>query len=196
MQRFIKKSDDELQIVWGEVYVPDVPDSQNDFMVRDEIMKMAYNWMAKGQPRCIDMEHNGEKVDAFVVESFVARKGDPDFIEGAWVVGVHIPNVPVWQAVKKGEFNGFSMYGRANRREAVDKEVPGEVTGLTKAEGGHSHEFSVAYAPNGEFIGGVTSEVEGHYHVIRKGTMTEEAAGHSHTFDFVRGILNETDGSA
>lgn len=188
MQTAFKKSDDELQIVWGEIYAPDVPDSQNDFMTRDEIMKMAYSWMAKSTTRCIDIEHNGEKVDAFVIESFIARDDDPTFIPGAWVAGVHIPDQDVWGAVKKGELNGFSMYGRAARKDPVDMEVPGEVAGVTKADAGHTHEFSVAYGPNGEFIGGLTDTVDGHYHVIRKGTVTEEAAGHRHSFDFVRGV--------
>jgi hypothetical protein len=183
-----QKSDDELQIVWGVIYTPDVPDSQNDFMRREALMKAAYSWMAKGKPHCIDVEHDKSTVNAFVVESFIARKNDPDFDEGAWVVGVHIPDESLWQSVKKGEFNGFSMMGVAHRQPAVDMEVPGEVTGLTKSEQDHRHEFSVAYAPNGEFIGGVTDTVDGHYHVIRRGTVTEESAGHSHTFDFVRGF--------
>lgn len=195
MQTTFMKTDDEKQLVFGIVYAPEVPDSQNDFMKSEEIMKAAYSWMAKGKPHCIDIEHNKKATEAFVVESFVARKGDPDFIEGSWVVGVHIPDRDLWELVKKGEFNGFSMMGNACRQEAVDMEVPGEVNGLTKSENGHVHEFSVAYAPNGEFIGGVTDTVDGHYHVIKRGTVTEEAADHCHTFDFVRGLIDEAEGS-
>jgi len=183
-----KKSDDELQIVWGEVYAPDVPDAQNDFMREEEILKAAYSWMAKSNTRCIDIEHNGQVVNAMVVESFIAREGDPNFIPGAWVVGVHIPEIDLWQAVKKGEFNGFSMAGKAVRQDPIEMEIPAEVTGVTKTEAGHTHDFSVAYGPQGEFIGGVTDTVDGHYHIIKRGTVTEESAGHSHIFDFVRGV--------
>jgi hypothetical protein len=191
MLKGFKKSDDELQIVWGEVYVPDVPDSQHDFMTELEILKMSYSWMAKSETKCIDLNHDNQVVNAVVVESFIAREGDPQFIPGAWVVGVHIPDDAVWGMVKKGEINGFSMQGRGHQGSAVDVEVPAEVTGMTKSDSGHSHNFSVAYAPNGEFIGGVTDEVDGHFHVIRKGTVTEEAGGHRHAFDFVRGVLSE-----
>lgn len=184
-----KKSDSELQIVWGEVYAPDVPDSQHDVMSSTEILKMAYSWMAKSNTRCIDKNHDQEVTNAFVVESFIARKGDPDFIEGAWVVGVHIPDPALWEKVKKGELNGFSMQGRSAIVGTREVTVPAEVTGLTKAECGHSHNFSVAYAPDGEFIGGCTDEVDGHFHVIRRGTVTEEANGHVHKFDYVRGVL-------
>lgn len=195
MQTVLKKSDNELQIVWGEVYAPidkvQVPDCQVEFMKAEEILGMAYRWMAKSETRCIDIEHKGEIVHAYVVESFIARKGDPDFVEGAWVCGVHIPDPDVWAMVKSGELNGFSMYGRATQLDAVEIEVPAELAGVTKAEKDHRHEFSVAYGPRGEFIGGVTDTVDGHYHLIKRGTVTEESAGHSHTFDFVKGARNE-----
>jgi hypothetical protein len=189
MKTPFKKADDELQIVWGEVYAPMVPDSQNDFMRAEEILKAAYSWMAKSNTRCIDMEHDGSVVNAVVVESFVAREGDPVFLPGAWVIGVHVPEPGLWAMVKKGDFNGFSMAGAAVRHDSVEMEIPAEVSGVTKADAGHTHDFSVAYAPNGEFIGGVTDEVDGHYHVIKNGTVTEEAGGHHHVFDYVRGVM-------
>lgn len=193
MKFSFKKSDEELQIVWAELYIPEVPDSEHDFMTREEIMKMSYSWMAKGITRCVDIEHNCENTDSVVVESFIARKNDPDFIEGSWVCGIHIPDKKLWESVKKGEYNGFSMYGWAKRGEEYEIEVPSEVVGVTKAENGHTHNFSVAYGPKGEFIGGTTDDAAGHYHVIRRGTVTEEANGHAHKFDFVRGIVDYAD---
>lgn len=186
-----KKSDDELQIIWGEAYVPGIPDAQHDFMTAESIMKMAYSWMAKGKTRCIDVEHDNRIVNAYVVESYVARKNDPDgFIEGSWVVGVHIPDDGVWQRVKKGELNGFSIQGMTAVGRVQDIEIPGDVVGVTKAANDHTHNFTVAYDDAGEFIGGVTDAVDGHFHVIRKGTVTEEADGHRHTYDFVRGVIS------
>lgn len=190
MQTNIKKSDDELQIVWVELYVPDVPDTDHDYMTAEEIMKMSYRWMSKSNMHCIDIEHNCENTSSFVVESFIARKGDPDFIEGAWVTGIHVPDSDLWSQVRKGQFNGVSMYGLARRGDQRDMEIPAEVEGVTKAENGHTHTFNVAYGPEGEFIGGQTDEVDGHYHIIRRGTVTEKAEGHAHAFDFVRGVLS------
>jgi hypothetical protein len=190
MERFAK-SDDEMQIVWGELYVPGVPDAQHDFMSHEQVRKAAYHWMRKGQTVCIDREHDLEKTDAYVVESFIARDNDPDFIPGSWVIGVHIPDPNDWAGVKKGEYNGFSLYGKAVRQNPIEMEIPSEVEGVTKAEHGHTHNFSVAYAPDGEVIGGVTDEVDGHFHVIRRGTLTETADGHAHQFDFVRGVMRD-----
>jgi hypothetical protein len=75
----------------GEVYSPDFPDSQGDYMTAEEIRLMAYRFMAKGEPYRIDKEHDKKECGAFVVESFIARENDPDFISGSWVIGVHIP---------------------------------------------------------------------------------------------------------
>jgi hypothetical protein len=41
LDRAFKKADDELQVVYVEIYSPGVPDSQNDFMTKDEIRWMA-----------------------------------------------------------------------------------------------------------------------------------------------------------
>ena len=62
----------------------------------------------------IDRNHKGLKDKGSVVESFIVRKGDPDFIEGAWVVGVHVPDKEVWQQIVKGELTGFSIEGTAH----------------------------------------------------------------------------------
>src|SRR4051812_1507718 len=86
----IKKTDDERQLVYGEVYIPMVPDTHGDFMTAPNIEKAAHDFLRRGNVKSIDTEHNLDDNGSEVVESFIARSGDPDFIEGAWVVGVHI----------------------------------------------------------------------------------------------------------
>ena len=44
----ISKLDHELQVVYGEVYAPGFPDSQGDFMTRETIREMAFEFMRKG----------------------------------------------------------------------------------------------------------------------------------------------------
>lgn len=179
-------SEDE-HLVFAEVYAPDVPDSDNEFMDSKTIQEMAYKFMKNLNLKNIDVQHNNKLVqDACVVESFIARKGDPDFIEGAWVVGVHIPNEDVWQQIKKGEINGFSLEALVSKTPMeIEVEIPPVLSGKTAKTDDHEHEFFVAYGPNGEFVGGKTSEVNGHHHVIKRGTATEVEMGHSHRFSFV-----------
>lgn len=184
----IKKQDDELQIAYGEVYIPMVPDSDGEFMTAEEIRKMAHRFLAKGIPGNIDSYHDNRLVGAVVVESFIARADDPVFIAGAWVVGVHIPDPDLWQRVKSGEFNGFSMEATVKRRDVeLEMVLPDTIKGGTFPAGDpeHEHTFVVAYDDGGEFIGGRTNVVNGHYHDIIRGTITETAEDHFHKFAFV-----------
>lgn len=188
----IRKLDNELQIVFGEVYAPGFPDSQGDFMTEESIQKMAHRFMENLRLRHIDTNHNNEKIDAVVVESFLARKGDLDFIPGSWVVGVHVADKDQWGKIKKGEFNGFSIEGGAvGVVKEIEIEVPEYVIGKTDEVAEHSHRFTVHFDEEGQFLGGTTDDEAGHSHEIKKGTMTEEVNGHSHRFSFYEVILNE-----
>lgn len=188
-----KKADDELQIVWGEVYVPDIPDSDGDFMVRDEIRKMAHDFIRGGRQAMVDVQHDNQLYGSAVVESFIVRDDDTLFIPGSWVVGVHIPSDEIWGQVKKGELNGFSMQADARRvRTQVAVSLPddGIVKGDTSETAGHSHRFEVVFDEKGNFVGGKTDSVGGHVHQIKRGTVTEPAGidDHTHRFAVVDGL--------
>lgn len=191
----IRKTDDEKRIAYGIVYEPGVPDSHGDYMVASEIEKMAHKFLAEGRVTSIDAEHDLEDTEVLVVESFVARKGDPDFPEGAWVMGVHFPDPTRWALVKSGEIGGFSMYGKAMREDDADTieiEMPddGLLWGTTaKAEDGHTHRYVVMFSEDGAFMGGMTEEAEdGHMHYITKGTVTEQVLEHRHRYDFLENV--------
>ena len=184
----IKKADDEKQIVYGEVYAPGIPDADGDVMDAAEIERMAYKFMRERKTDKIDIQHDNTVTTAYMVESFIVRKGDPDFpIPGAWAVGVHVPDSGTWRKIRKGEINGFSMEAMVTRRpETIDIEIPPVIRGeVFKADDGHSHEFFVSYDDQGHFLGGTTSTVNGHTHVIKRGTITETVNGHNHRFSYV-----------
>lgn len=109
----VLKKKGKKQIVLGVVYEPDVRDTDGNFMKSEEIEKMAYRFMEELRNTDIDKEHNG-KVGGYgtVVESFIARDGDPDFPAGAWVLGVHVTDDSTWTAIEKGEVTGFSLAGK------------------------------------------------------------------------------------
>lgn len=109
----IKKSDEAKQIVYGEVYKPDCRDSDGNWMSAETIEKMAHNFMQNLRNTSINKNHRGARDKGTVVESFIVRKGDTDFIEGSWVVGVHVPDKNIWEQVTKGELTGFSIEGTA-----------------------------------------------------------------------------------
>jgi hypothetical protein len=182
----LKAGDTEEHLVFAEVYAPNRPDSDGEFMDPDTIKKMAYEFMKTLEPgKVIDHRHSNEIVNgARVVESFIARKEDPDgFIEGAWVIGLHIDNEEMWKQIKKGEINGFSIEALVHKKVVpIEIEMPPVISGKTQKSEDHIHTFYVGYDENGKFIGGKTNVVNGHAHVIKRGTLTEEAEGHTHKF--------------
>ena len=105
----IKKSNDEKRIVYGEVYVPEVADYDGQFMDAETIEKMAHDYMINS--RKIDTEHNYMEGSGAVIESFIVRKGDPDFTEGAWVLGTKVLDDDIWEDIKKGKITGYSLAG-------------------------------------------------------------------------------------
>ena len=189
----LKKADDELRIVWGEVYAPGFPDSQGDFMTEDTIREMSYGFMKKQALTAIDTNHSREENGSLIVESFIAREDDDLFIPGSWVIGVHVPADDVWAMVKSGELNGFSIDGHGVRVDTVlEIDMPDILSGVTDAgDDGHTHLYYVKFDDDGGFLGGETARAsDGHFHLIKMGTCTEDADGHSHRFSFVEGVLN------
>lgn len=188
----LTKFDEEQQLVYGEVYAPTVPDSQGDFMSREEIQKMAHEFMRRGLVSKIDVQHTREESGCYVVESFIARDDDPIFIPGSWVIGVKVPDPLVWSLVKTGELNGFSLDGEGVRVDTVlEINVPDVISGETDESDGHKHTFFVKYDSNGKFLGGWTDVgPDGYRHEILRGTLTELANGHAHRFSFVEGVLD------
>lgn len=178
----------EQRMVWAEIYAPNRPDSDGEFMSAETIRKMAHDFLRKGLTKSIDVQHNNQTVsNVEIVESWIAMKGDPHFIEGAWVGGCHIPDDDTWEKVQKGELNGFSLEAMVNHEDReVELELPEIISGrTTKADDQHDHQFYAKYSDEGVFLGGVTDIVNGHQHEIRAGTVTEAANGHTHRFSAV-----------
>lgn len=182
-----KASADEKRLVWGEVYAPDRPDSHGEFMTAEDIQILAYRFLALKLTDAVDTNHDNRVTKGVnVVESFVAREGDPDFIAGSWVVCVHVADDELWKQVQDGELNGFSMEALVAKEEVdVEIDIPDVITGDTSETDGHVHKFAVEYDKEGKFLGGVTDTVNGHAHQIRVGTVTQVSRGHSHRFSSV-----------
>lgn len=187
----IKRTDDELQIVYGEVYAPNIPDVHGEFMTPVEVRKMAHRFMEKRILNAVDTNHDNELNGSYVVESFVVDEdGDGSiYLAGAWVIGMHVPDPEVWESIKKGEINGFSMEAFVTLREKViEIEVPDVVHGLTEATAGHTHRFEVRFSDEGNFLGGTAFEENGHSHEILRGTVTEAGNGHTHRYSVVEQV--------
>lgn len=166
-----------------------VLDTHGDYMTAETIENMAHGFLKSGNQRNIDFMHDGVHVSACIVESYIAQEGDPEFAAGAWVVGIHIEDETLWGKVLSGEINGLSLEALANYEEKkVEVSIPDLVVGTTSVDAGHSHTFKAKYNDKGEFVGGITDEVDGHSHVISHPTFTNTSDNHSHKFDSVEGF--------
>ena len=192
MPTLIKKTDAYEQIVYGEVYAPNKPDSHGAMMLPADVRKMAHRFLRDVVlARSIDVMHDNKAITAYPVESFIACADHPDgYTEGAWVVGVKIEDPTIWEQVLKGDLNGFSFEAYVTRAATVATvSVLPHYIGVTEAEAGHDHIFFVEINADGRVVGGRTAAgPDGHIHEIKRASATEDAftAGskeaHSHRF--------------
>lgn len=195
----VRKTDAKLQIAYGEVYVPGVPDTQGDFMTAEEIRKMAHEFLGRGETRMIDIEHNGHLVKAAIVESFIAREDDNIYIPNSWVVGMHVESAEVWKAIEDGELNGFSMQAvgmQEPKKTFID--MPSMLQGFTEPDpdDGHHHGYTIRFDEFGNMLGGTTEgtfpeDHPDHDHAIKRPTITEPGGPgdtHIHRWSFVEHI--------
>ena len=185
----IKKDENGYErLVFAEVLIPDTPNVYGDFHTKESIRQFAYGFMIQSFE--LDIEHDNEEWygKLHVVESFIARSGDPDFIEGSWVVGMYIPDDDLWARVLSNDLNGFSWDAFISYSEATIN-LPGRRirVGFTEPGGtdGHTHSFFVVVDDDGRPALGGTSFVSGHTHSVSSHTKTDENLGHSHLYNYV-----------
>ena len=181
------------QIVFAEILVPDTVNSYGDIYTRQGIIEFAHEFARTGY--AIDIDHDQKDVNGtacYVVESFIAREGDPDFIEGSWVLGVKVTSDELWAKILSGEINGFSY-------EATVFMDPVEFTGTSgrnvvgetepHPEDGHTHTFALVLDEFSVPMAGGTSENNGHSHKIVSHTVTEVADGHNHRYQVLQEVV-------
>lgn len=180
----ISKVDEEQRLVYAEVYSPYTLDTYSDMMLAEDIVEMAHSFLQKTElHKRIDTNHDYVSNGSYPVESFIARRGDPDFTEGSWVLGVKVVEDDVWEDVKSGKLSGFSMAGFAKMVPAVAEVwIDATSIGRTEVNDNHDHLFFVELDDNGRVVGGRTSMDKNHTHEIKYGTATEMTYGHSHRY--------------
>ncbi|MDX5886270.1 XkdF-like putative serine protease domain-containing protein [Bacillus cereus group sp. BfR-BA-00999] len=118
------KSDDEAErLVYGIVYEPDTIDAHGDFADAKTIEKAAHEFMLKY--RQIDKNHDfvagvGEVVESYIAPVDMELNGEP-VKKGTWILTTKADE-ETWEAVKKGEFQGYSLAGVAET-EVIEEEV-------------------------------------------------------------------------
>lgn len=184
MEIRFRSVDTKQQIVEGLVYEPHALDTYCEAMLPEDIEVMAHRFMRLDLSKVVDYQHDNVLVNAHPVESWIVRHDHPHYSVGSWVVSMKVEDAAVWKKIEAGEINAFSF-------EAMVKAVKAEVTfGVTRdqlgftepAEDGHRHAFYVRLGEDGNVVEGRTSEVNGHFHEIKKSSTTARSDGHNHRY--------------
>ena len=108
---------DEQQLIYGVVLEPEQVDAQGDIISADEIEKTAHLYLKRSR---IVGDRHIKKAEASVVESYIAPTdftlNDELVIKGSWVLVTKIEDEQLWQEVKQGSYNAFSI-GAYGKRE-------------------------------------------------------------------------------
>lgn len=185
-----QKTDTQGRKYWsvlGPMVVPMEMDTQKEASDYPDIQAQAWDWFQSGRT-WVDINHSYKDVpDIIPVESYIARKGDPDFKPGTWAVRCITYNPEIGQKIDSGELNAYSWAGPVDRERVVALvSHPLEASGTTeKSDAGPypKHEHSIAklqFGDDAKVVPTRTDVVFGHSHDIVGTTRTEHKDGHSH----------------
>lgn len=185
-----KSIEEDKQLVFGEVYAPNMVDTDWEAMTPEDVEFAAHEFMKNGYINNIDVNHDLNPSGAKVVESFIIRNPeDPFFKDGSWVLGVWVPE-DIWVDIKAGKLNGFSFYGTSVKQPVsvvvdVIRSLVGETESgqdTAKSIDSHKHTFVLRLDEYGKVVSGHTDFKHNHQHIIKYTTATETAMEHAHRF--------------
>ena len=133
----IQKADRHRQLLYGVVLEPNVLDSQDDYMLPDQVEKAAHTYMkkvARGKATVSKLQHRApgffkSKPGVVPVESYISPidfsyDGKEMVKKGTWVMVLHVEDPKIWQDVLDGNYTGLSIGGTGIRQEMT---VPDEI---------------------------------------------------------------------
>ena len=117
-------SSDEKRIVTGVLLEPDVViprrgmDGELVGIVfrKNDIEEMALKFSKENRHGFVNLDHNGIKLDGIIqFENWIVGEQDkihslmPNVKAGSWATSIYVENQEVWDVLKEGKFNGFSI---------------------------------------------------------------------------------------
>lgn len=118
----------DKQIVTGVAIRADYPIYRNEsgeefYTIFDGnvIEKLVYKFMRESRNSIVNINHDEKAKDIYLFESFIMKDKHkeiyPEFKDiatGSWIVSYKVDDQTVWEKIKSGELNGFSieLYGQ------------------------------------------------------------------------------------
>lgn len=120
----VKLSSDERHICYGPALIPNKDiyrnNGEQEFYINfteESIVKMSQEFMKNYKQHEVNLQHEENVDEVFVVESWIVE--DPyrdkanalgfNVPKNTWMVGMKVNNIDTWERVKTGELKGFSV---------------------------------------------------------------------------------------
>lgn len=143
---------EERHICYGPALIPNKDIYRNngkqEFYINfseESIQKMSQDFMKEYRQHEVNLQHSGEQTqDVFVVESWLVEDSYRDkanFLgfsvpKNTWMIGMKVNNDEVWNKIKSGELNGFSVESLISLEEfSKDNDMEDNETFWTKLKG-------------------------------------------------------------
>lgn len=123
-KRHIILSNQEKKIICGAVLVPDFPIYRyNEFdgeyyitFPKDTIEHLAYDYISKGHINTFTSQHEKPVYGVNIIESWIKTSENDKSVDlglelpiGSWIVMAKINDDNIWNEIKEGRMNGFSI---------------------------------------------------------------------------------------
>ena len=138
----------EKHIVMGAVLIPDKPIYRNqdneEFYIqfsKETIEKLAHDYLANDRVYSFTKEHGDVADGIYVVETWLktsendkSKDYDLDVPVGSWLMAAKVENEEIWQKIKAGEMNGFSIEAFVNLDEIKLNKINKDMAKENKVE--------------------------------------------------------------
>ena len=129
LQILLEKED--KHIIVGCALVPDKPiyrrDGDEEFYIqfsKETIEKLAHNYLANDRIYSFSTDHKDVADDVYIIETWLktsendkSKDYDLDVPIGSWMVMAKVENDEIWNRIKEGELQGFSIEAFVNLDE-------------------------------------------------------------------------------
>lgn len=97
-------------ILKGAVCIPEIPDTSGDILTEEDIRKAAL--LFNRQVNLIDVQHTlqsiGKLLESYISDTEIEFMGNT-YPKGTWWISVDVNKPEIQEAIKRGEYTGFSI---------------------------------------------------------------------------------------
>ena len=133
LQILLEKED--KHIIVGCALVPDKPiyrrDGDEEFYIQfsaETIEKLAHNYLANDRVYSFSTDHKDEADDVYIIETWLKTSENDkskdyglDVPIGSWLIMAKVENDAIWNRIKEGELQGFSIEAIVDLKEINNK---------------------------------------------------------------------------